>query len=234
MTLKTMINEVQDIVGLPAASSIVSNTEIEVRQLLALANREGRELKRRYPWEILRKEQTFTSTATETQATAIPSDFDHFVNETMYNRSQTRRVVGPLTVGEWQAQKGLTVSILTDAFMIRGGAWLATPTPEAGDTYAFSYVSKNWCQDSSSTGQAAWAADDDTGILDETLMGQGVQWRWLQTQGLDYAEAYRTYQFEVSQAILIDGAKRTFQMGADDSLLNDARAPVVPDGGWSL
>lgn len=234
MTLKTMINEVQDIVNLPAASSIVSNTDAEVRQLLALANREGRELRKRYAWEVIRDEHTFTATATETQSTAIPTDFFKFINETMYNRTQNRRVTGPLTVEEWQGQKGLTVSILTDAFMIRGGAWLATPTPEAGDTYAFAYVSKNWCQDSSSTGQTAWAADDDTGILDEDLMSLGVQWRWLKAQGLDYAEDFRTYQQQVEQAILDDGAKRTFQMGVDDTLSSEARPPTVPEGSWSL
>lgn len=235
MTLKTMINNVQDVVGIPQSSSIISAADATTRQLLGLANQEGRELSRRYAWEATRNEQTFTSVAAEEQTDAFDGiSFDRFVNETMYNRTQNRRVVGPLTVTEWQAQKGLTASILTDAFIIRGGAWLATPTPVAGDTYAYSYVSKNWCQSSVGVGQSAWAADNDTGILDEPLMELGLEWRWLKKKGFDYAEEFLTYQRAVAQAITNDGGKRTMNFGNDASILLDARPPTVPEGNWAL
>ncbi len=232
MTLRTMINEVQAAVGL-RETIVATSTELEVEQLVALANREGRELRRRYEWEAIRKEQTFTSVATEEQTAAFTGiSFDRFVPETMYNRTQNRMVTGPLTPEEWAAQKGLTASVLTDAFIIRDGKWLSTPVPPAGDTYAYTYISKNWCKNGEDTPQAKWTSDIDTGILDEGLMGLGIEWRWLKANGLDYAESFLTYQQAVAQAITVDGGIRTFQFGTQS--LDDRRPPTVPEGSWSL
>lgn len=235
MTFKTMINDVQAAVGLPVANSIITSDDTEIKQLVAIANREGRELRRRYLWEAIRKENTFTSVAQEEQTDAFTDiEFDRFVPETMYNRTRTRRVVGPLTPEEWAAQKSLTASVLTDAFIIRDGKWLSTPVPAAGDTYAFTYISKNWVLDSEDAGGVAWTADTDTGILDEDLMGLGITWRWLKAQGLDYAEDFATYQQQVAQAIINDGTKRTMDFGSNSNVLNDKRPPTVPEGSWAL
>jgi hypothetical protein len=61
----------------------------------------------------------------------------------------------------------------------RGDDVLIAPTATAGDTYAFEYVSLNWCQSAAAAEQAAWAADTDTGILSEELMTDGIVWRYL-------------------------------------------------------
>lgn len=234
MTLKTLINEAQDSLSLPRSTVIVSSTDQNVRQLLALAQQEGRELMRRFGWEALLTQKTFTSTATAEQSGAIPSDFDRIVNESMFNRSRNRRCTGPLNVVEWQAQQALSASLLTDAFRIRGGDLLITPTPPAGDTYAFEYVSKNFCQSSGETGQASWQADDDTGVLREDLMLLGIIWRFRKARGFDYAEEFNTYEREVAQAMMRDGGKRTLNYSHDDSLYDHARPPLVVDGNWNL
>jgi hypothetical protein len=76
-------------------------------QLLGLAQQEGKELARRHTWQRSSRKQTFTATATETQSTAIPSDFDRFIDETMFNRTRKRHVYGPLNPQEWQFQKSV-------------------------------------------------------------------------------------------------------------------------------
>lgn len=235
MTLKTMINDVEDELAQPRSTTVATATEANTLQLLALANREGRELMRRYPWEALRKEHTFLTVAAEEQTNAFPSpnDFDRFIEDSQYNRTRHRRIT-LLTSSEWQAQQGLTASVLTDSFIIRGSAWLAEPTPAAGDTNAYEYVSKNWCQSSGGTAQSAWAADDDTGILDEELMGLGLIWRWKRAKGFDYSEEFNTYQIQVMQAMQLDGGKRRFNFAQDNTALLDARPPTVPEGSWSL
>jgi hypothetical protein len=235
MTLLTTINRCQDWLSLPRSAVVATSTDDNVRTLLSLAQEEGKELARRCEWQAITKEKTFTSIAAVSQTGAIPTDFDRIVNESMFNRTRKRRVVGPLTSQEWQAQLGVVASVLTDAFRIRGDAILLTPTPPAGDTYAYEYVSLNWCQTSGGTGQTAWAADTDTGILSEDLMGLGIRWRFKKSRGLDYAEDFRTYQMEVNQAIARDGGKRTIDMSGDaDRLFDTARYPATPDGNWSL
>lgn len=234
MTLLTMANEAQDTLSLPRSTVVVSSTDPNVRLLLALANQEGRALGRRAKWESLVTEKTFTSAATAIQTGAVPTDFNHIVNHTMFNRTQFRRVTGPLNAEEWQAQQALSTSLLTDSFRIQGGDIYIEPVPEAGDTYAYEYVSKNWCQSAASAGQIKWTADDDTGVMDETLMVLGLIWRFRKSRGFDYAEEFNTYELEVEQAIMRDGGKRDLNYSLDNSLLDHAQPPFVIEGNWPL
>ena len=236
MTLLTMINEAQDVLSLPRSSVAITSTDSAVRQLVSLANEEGRSLSRHphWAWEAITKEKTFTATATTTQTGAIESDFDRIINDTMMNRSAQRRVTGPLTPEEWQAQQALTTQLLTDAYRIRGGDLLLIPTPTAGDTYAYEYLSKNWCETSGGAGNSSWQNDSDVGVLREDLMLLGIIWRYRKAKGYDYAEEFRTYQTEVEQAIMRDGGKRIIDFSFDDSLIRSSRRPAVIEGGWNV
>lgn len=234
MTLLSFINEAQDTLSLPRSNVVASSTDANVRMLLALSKQEGRQLARRFTWEALITEQTFTSIAATEQTNAVPSDYERFVNNSMFNRSQKRRVTGPLNAREWQAQQALSASLLTDAFRIQGGDIQIIPTPDAGDTYAYEYVSKNWCQSSGGTGQAAWAADSDTGVLSEDLMLLGLIWRFRKARGFDYAEEFNTYDSEVTQAMMRDGGKRTLNYSLDDSLFDHTKPPLVVEGSWNI
>jgi len=233
MTLLTVINNTQDSLGLPRSSSVIGATDQNTRTLLAQANQEGKELMRRHNWEKLTTEDTFVSTATETQTGVFNSNFDRIVNETVYNRTQKRRVLGPLSSREWQNQKAVTATVLTDAFRIRGGDMLLIPIPPAGNTYAFEYVSRDWCESSGGTGQYEWTADTDVGVLDEELMKLGLIWRFKKSKELDYAEDFATYEREVNQAIMRDGGRRSLSYGGD-ARLNQVIGAYVPEGSWSL
>jgi hypothetical protein len=237
MTLLTLANTVQDRIGLPRSSIVISSTDQNVRTLLACLQEEGKELSRRASWQALTIEKTFTSIASETQTGVIPTDLDRFVNETFFNRTRKRRVTGPLTSEEWQAQKGVVASVLTDAFRVRGNSLLLIPTPSAGDTYAYEYISKYWVDtDADGDGDAAaWEADDDTSLLSEDLMALGGEWRFLARKGFPYQQVKDDYEIQVQQAISRDGARRTTSMcGDSDLLLDNARYPAVPEGSWSL
>jgi hypothetical protein len=67
VTLLTLINNVQDEIKLPRSPTVVASTDQQTRQLLALANRETRELGSAFEWPRLRKfHQVTLSTATGT------------------------------------------------------------------------------------------------------------------------------------------------------------------------
>ena len=235
MTFLSLINNVERIVGLPNTSvSVNASTDENTRRLVALANEEGLHLARRHAWQALVTEHTFTGTAADVQVGAIPSDVDRYLHVSFYNRTKRRRLVGPMDAEEWQYQKALTAAVITDAFRIRGNSFLITPTPSTGDTYAYEYVTENWCQSAGGTGQTEWSADDDIGVVDEKLMQLGIVWRWLQINGFDYAERYNEYEREVSQAIMRDGSRRVLNFANDIGLYDNARYPVVPEGSWSL
>lgn len=234
MSLLTLSQAACDLIGVPRPTSIVAGADQTARTLLSCAQREGRTLARRWAWSALTKDKVFTSAATSAQPAALPTDFGRMVADTFYNRSLHRPVQGPLTAQEWDGHVALSAAVLFDAFRIRQGQVELLPTPAAGLTYAFTYVSADWCRDETSTvTRSLWAADADAGLLDEELMTLGVIWRFKQSRGLDYAEDMRTYEIEVAQAMARDGARRTVDLGGD-ATGSMPRLPGVAEGSWAL
>lgn len=231
MTLLSIVQDACDRLGLARPDAAYSSSDQQIIQLVALAQQEGKELARRHGWQALTAEQTFTATATETQSSAVPSDFDRFIDGTFYNRTQKRPVHGPYNAQEWQFSKGVLTTTIVEVWRQRGDDILIAPTPTAGDTYAFEYVSTQWCQSSASVAQAAWASDADTAKLSEEIITDGVVWRFLKAKGFDYAEEFRTYELQVKQRIARDGGKPILNAGRSRSA---SRGAYVPDGNWNL
>ena len=235
MTLLSICQNVADFTGFERPVTVVDNTDPIARQLLALAQREGKQLMRMSDWAILKKEHTF-STSSGTAAYALPSDFDRLVLETSYNRSDNDILTGPISSAEYQlVNHGMATTGTTEKFRLKAASnalkFELDPTPSSTQTIGFEYVSSQFCQSSGGSGQAAWAADTDTGILDETTMEMGITWRFKQAHGLDFAEDFRQYQLEVRQAIARNGSAPILQ-------LDDARklivGPYQTDGNYGI
>lgn len=227
MTLLSIVRDASDRLGLTRPSSVIASTDQNTLALLGLAQEEGKTLARRHTWQVLQAEHTF-STADGTASYALPSAFDRILIDTVFNRTRRRRMVGDLSPAQWQETQASLVTMVNPAFRIRGSLFLISPTPSAVETVAYEYISKNWCQSNISTGQAAWAADTDTGILDEELMTLGVIWRFRAAKGLDYAEAMNNYEIEVAKAITRDGAPVRVQT-ANVERDRIPHAPIVPE-----
>lgn len=233
MSLLTMIQGACDRLSLSRPSSVIAATDLHTRQLLGLAQQEGKELVKRHTWQKLTKEKTFSSTAAAAQTGAIPSDFDHFIDNTFFNRTAKRHLEGPLNPQEWQFAQAVTATTVIESFRQRGDDILITPTPSTGTTYAYEYVSNQWCESSGGADQSVWTADTDVGLLPEELMTLGVIWRFRQAKGLDYSEQFRTYELQLAQIMARDGGKPTLHAG---KRLNPfkPRGVYVPDGSWNL
>lgn len=234
MSALTIVQAALARIGLPAATAAVGSSDANASKMLALVQQEGAELARAHPWQALVKEQLFTSTATEAQASAIPDDFDRMLPETFYNRTQRRVVLGPLNPREWQDLKSRAATVVYDAFRQRGNSILIVPTPTAGHEYAFEYVSKYWATSADGlTEKPQFDGDDNATLLDEELLTLGAVWRWLASRGLDYAEPFRTYQAQVKLAMSRDGGKRTINM-AKGSVTRYKPGIFVPDSDWNI
>lgn len=231
MSLLTIIQDACVEVGLSSPSAAYSSTDDNIQRLVKLATREGKSLARRYGWQRLTQEATHTSLAAESQGlitTIAGSDFAWINPDTVFDRTQDR----PLPVVDdktWQQMKANGITGPYNYIRIRGGYLISTPNPTAGHTWAFEWVSKNWCESSGGTGQSAWAADADVGRLDEELITLGVIWRWKASQGLEYGEEFRNYEIAVNDAIARDGAKKHLYMGKVAAAKNN-----IPEGSWSL
>mgnify|MGYP003393475217 FL=1 len=72
-TLLQMVNQVQDELGLTRSSSVIGNTDQQVRQLLAYANKVGRDLVRDFEWRRLIIENIFETTGSRPQTAQVSS-----------------------------------------------------------------------------------------------------------------------------------------------------------------
>jgi hypothetical protein len=109
-----------------------------------------------------------------------------------------------------------------------------TPTPSAAETIAYEYVSKYWCGDLDDTTptQSRWAVDTDEPFLDAELMTLGCVWRFLRARGLDYSEAFRTYEDAVVNRMAHDGGQAILDLAnVSEGGVSD---PTIADGNWSI
>lgn len=235
MSLLTIVQDVSDRIGIPRPTQVVGSSDNQIRMLLSLAQQEGKEVAERFGWQACTLESTFTTTATEEQTAVIPTDFSRLIEGTLYNRTHHRPVVGPLTPQRWQQMKSLLTVSIWSAFRIRGNSLLLTPTPAAGDTIYFEYVSTYWCGGASDTvpTQAAWVADTDVGFINEELMTLGVQWRYLRARGLDYAEPFRLYEEMFQRKSGADGGNRILDL-SPDNIGAGWFDPYIQDGSWPI
>jgi hypothetical protein len=235
MTLLTICQDAANEIGVPSPSAVIGSTDTTAIQLLAAANREGKNLVTGYDWEVLVKEENHTAIANESQGrlTAIATDFERFSNNTMWNRTSDRKFYGPLNNTEWQTLKGSVQSGITNYFRIRGGKLLMNPVPTVGDAIYFEYISE-WWVDTTGNGDAnatRYAADANTTILDENLITLGVIWRFLKQKGLPYDNQLQEYQIKLFEKQAKDGAKPIIRMSGSSRLF----LPVnEPEGNFTL
>src|ERR1043166_849797 len=106
MSLLAIIQGACDRLNLVRPSTVVSNTTDEnVRKLYGLAQQEGKAMARHATWQALTTEKTFTTVAAEEQTSAVPTDFDWYIPDTMFNRTLGRPFGEPLSAAEWQLAK---------------------------------------------------------------------------------------------------------------------------------
>jgi hypothetical protein len=231
MSLLTLVQKAFKRVGLTAPTAAMSSTDDNVVRMVELANEEGDELWSRGDWQVLVREETHTTLAAESQGlitTICGADFDHIKNETFRNRTKNR-IWYPVDDVMWQEMKASGITGPVEYFRIRGNYLLTLPTPPAGETMAFEWVTKHWCESSAGAGQNAWAADDDVGRLDEGIMLAGLVWRWKKSQGLEYAEDFRQYEMRVETALTRDGAKPRLNMNG-----RSGTGSNVAQGSWNV
>lgn len=219
MAKATILKIVQDtaaLLSIPKPLALFGSTDQQVVQLLALANEEGRDQASAYDWQKMRRQQVFTTTATPEQVGAVPDDWDRFIANSFFNRTQMRYMIGPITPQVWQAtiaQPALNRIYL--AFIERDGQFLVTPTPPAGQTIAYEYITTDWAVSSLGVPKAEFLADDDRTYLSDNLFRLGIRWRFLKSKGLEYAEDFRTYQTQLRQQAARDGGNTAvFTTGA--------------------
>ena len=233
MSCLTIVQNACSIIGIPSPSAIVTSQDDAIRQLLALLNKEGKELEQcaENGWQALTLEATFTTLAATSQGSlnTIAPNYKFILNDTIWNATQRRRIIG-LSPQQWKTRQGLFPQGAFNEYRIQRNNINFIPAPAAGQTCYFEYVTKAWVTDSTGvTSKLTFTADTDVSLLDENLLELGLIWRWKHAKGLDYAEDFNTYMRNVDMAIASDvpreilalNRKRTSIFGNDNVPYSD-------------
>lgn len=236
MTLLTAVQQAANEIGLLAPDTVIGNTDQQVKQYLALATREGRDLAAREGpaggWQQLRKEWTFSLVAAQATYTP-PADLAFLIPQTGWDRTARWQLMGPLSPQEWQVIKsGLSPAGPRLRYRLMGGLLYIDPTPTDTDSMVLEYYSTGWCQSSGGTPQSAWAADTDVFTLPEDLLVLGLKWRFLRAKGLDYIEERDLYEQAVARELGRAADRRPLSIcaaGVGDGLIGYDN---IPDTGY--
>lgn len=235
MSLLTLVQRFCKRTSIDSPSTVMGSTDPQVLQILALLEEEGTDLSGRGAWERLTHEATHTTVATVSQGamTSIATNnFRYIVNNTFWDRTENLPV-GVIDGQDWQAIKGFGTTNPRYQVRLRGGNLLADPTPTAGNTWAFEYVSWNWIlDDDGSTEKQYFTEDADTMLIPEPILLAGLRWRWKKEKGLDYEEDFNTYEKMVNDALGREGIKGNLNMSGES---NKARPGYgINQGNWPL
>lgn len=234
MSLLSLCQDVADYCGINKPTTVIGSTDHDARRMLAVAKAEIQSLARAHDWVVLIAEHTF-NTASGTANYSLPSDFDHIINNTIWNRNETQIASGPVNPQVWQTwQSGFLVPVINDNWRIihNGGTkeFNIEPTPTAIETIAFEYVQNTPVESSGGTAQATWQADTDVPRLDAYLIELGMRWRALSRYGFSFVAERLEYEEQVEIAKARDGGNKILSAGKSP---RDAKtAAYTPETGY--
>ena len=235
MTMLSIIQQQCRRTNITVPATVAGSTDPQVLQMQALLEEEGIALANRGDWQELTFEATHTTLAAEDQGamTAIATNgFDHFKENCFWDRTLRLPIV-VLDGQEWAASKAIANTGPTYQARVRGNHLIASPTPTAGNTWAFEYVSLNWIVGADGTTYKQYfTLDTDVPLLPEHILTAGLRWRWKKEKGFDYSEDFSDYEHLVSKALGHNGLKKRYDQGSDYS--GPRPAVMVPQGNWSL
>ncbi|MGB0697735.1 MAG: hypothetical protein ACPGOY_18950 [Rhodospirillaceae bacterium] len=233
-TLLSIANAVCDEIQELRPGSVVGNNSETARRILRYANKSGERLMKAYPWQRLRSFASFTAANQPEQTGVLPANFDRFIPETFWDQTNRDLIAGPMAAVEYQSRASLDSSnFITRKYYYAGNSVFVLPAPSGGETYSFGYVSNQWCQSNSGTGQEEFLADTDVPLIDSELMIAAIALEWLIAEGQPTAPAMAA-QYEQRYHTLTRNDRPTTPILMAGDLFGGGRrfqgAPMVEPG----
>ena len=232
MTLLEMLNAVLMESSHLSRSAFAASSNIDDRQMVALANRAAREIRDFYDWSALTDVFSIDPTDGPDASTKdangrypLPEDYRSLVPDSAWETDGSRKIDLPVPRGRWFMYK---FSTLTDAGRLRARIYdkaIEVHEPSAPGPFQFEYVSKYVVYDSSGQGREQFTKDDETFRLDDNLLILGTQAWWAKSKMMPQAPEWMAdYQDKLIQAVGIDAGGQV--IGGSPTV--DRRAPYYP------
>lgn len=226
MSLLTIVQDAYAEAGITPPLAVAEGGD---NTAFALANRALKDLRVWGSWQALQKRFSFNTVASQ-EAYDLPSDWP--IDNTFWNASQIFKLQGPLNPDEWEKVKTFNV-VPTPSFFFRifSDQIHLFPTPDSILEITFGFVSLNAVLNKDgTTEQPKFINDDDTAILNEDLITQGLTWRILRKLGLEYQDMKAEAEADRNRVFERERADRPIIMGQ----LPDPFVVNIPDGSFGI
>ena len=167
-----------------------------------------------------------------------PTDFDRFINETWWDRTNRWALLGPDSpqMDQWHRSGIVTIGPRRHFRQIGPASvnYRIWPPPGALDTpidLVFEYITKNYVIGADGTPKSSFTADTDTTILDDNFFILGAKWRYFQIKGFDYASMQKEYIDYIDRSYGNDGGAKTLSL-VPLRYTQLVGSQQVPDGNW--
>lgn len=235
-TVIQTIQQAMSEIGLPKPTTAVSNTEVTVQQFVGLLNRCGNEMLVGYPWEQMCKEWTVPTVAGQAQYD-LPTDWNYFLDQTQWDRTNHWPLLGPKSVQEWQwIKSGAISSGPRTRFRVYGAKFEIFPAASTPpQTIVMDYISINWLMDSNNPTllYSSPVNDSDIILFDPWVVVSFLKLKFKEEKGLDTTAAQKDF------SVVWEARIGKNKGGPILSLTPLPALPFigiqnVPDGNWGL
>ncbi len=180
-------------------------------------------------------------TLTFTQDTyALPTDFDHFINDTWWDVTNHWILFGPDTPQRYaQETAGIVTTGPRRHFRQLGRTtgnvyriWPPISSLEDNFTIQWQYISKYAVATAGGVYKERFTVDTDVPTLEDNIFIMGAKWRFFEVKQLDFAPKQAEYIDYVNRRIAMDGGATVLNLArgsVDSYLISPAQ---VPDGNW--
>lgn len=187
-TANDIINRASVEVGLNADTDPVGSPDETYVQMQALLDSCGQELVNLYDWPILIRTMSIDTTSDPSGAYDLPDDWDHMVNQTVWDTVNTVPVAGPLSPQQWTYLEGRNLVSQTIYASLReyDNKLQLYPQPAPPTVITLEYISRNWVkpQTRSLGEQDEVLTGSDIILYDPLLIVKMLKMKYLQAKGL--------------------------------------------------
>jgi len=148
----------------------------------------------------------------------LPDDWDHMPKGMMIHQKDWWgwNFVQVSDLSDWLTLLNGAVEVTPGTWIVLDGQTQFIPALPDGNVAQYYYISKNIVQNGL-TRQSAFTADDQSLVLDETLLTLGLIWMWKAQKGMAYQQDFDNYETRLDE---ISGQEKGSQV------------QVVTDGRW--
>lgn len=199
-TILEICREVADLAAVQRPDDLFAGDNQNAQIWLSVAKSALDSLLRYGDWQELTKEAVINTHSGQTiyPIDLVAPDFYSLLNNTIYIKDSTERVIGAITPEQWAREKCFAVNDDVK-FKIQNNRLVFLNDPQCWKIL-LQYRSGNIVWDFNTFEEKTVLENNtDVPIFDEYVVKLNILWRWLKRNGFDYTEEYNEYEREIKK-----------------------------------